>query len=1085
MRNLIFAITAIHCVLLPLSVLHADEDLEFFEKRIRPVLVTKCYECHSSVSSGVKGGLLLDSRMSIRKGGESGPAVVPGKAEESLLYSALTHESFEMPPEEKLSDSIIADFKKWINDGAVDPRDKPPNPSELATQIWEDAFQTRKKLWSFQPLASPLVPTHKGNRWSDLPIDRFILSSLKHEKLRPADRADKYTLARRLSFTLTGLPPSPKLLETYVRDNTDGAWPQLIDALLESPHFGERFARHWMDVVRYTDTYGYEWDIPAKGAWRYRDYLIRAFNSDVPYNQMVREQIAGDLLPSPRFNPDLQIIESHIGPMFYQLGEHRHGDSSEFEGIHQEMLDNKIDAFSKAFQGLTIACARCHDHKIDPISQAEYYALAGTFMSSRWISRTIDMPDRNAEIRTRLQQAKNTLQRAIADVWQTDLENNINVAALDKIQPPQALSVGDINHPWNEIHKFDGEELQAKWLELLNNHKTSDARAKQNNETHFRLIADFSQGPVEGWFTDGQGIEYLTRPGAFTLQQGDQFINALMLPGIATSNLSTKLNGALRSPLASNIDGFFLHALAAGGDFAAHRTVIDNAFLCEKQSFYSNDRYQWKVVNLHKGEPKRRTYAEWATKSSNPNFPPRWGLAREINEEVEKSPHSWFSVSKVYYSQGPTAPQKRLTAFIELLESGSPKSKQEAAALYQKWLSSMVDAWSEGTATNDQIMVLNNLLQTPWITKSASHELLKPLIEKCRELERALHPPRTVNSMADHDPGEDYKLNIRGSYYELGDPVRRGYLRLFNREADETSVFASQQSGRLELANAVASADNPLTARVYVNRVWQWLFGAGIVDTPSNFGKLGSRPSHPELLDWLAAEFIENGWSTKTLIREILRTETWQQSGQADPAAIATDPTNRLLHHFPTRRLEAEAIGDAMLASSGTLNSSLFGAPHNPFRTAEDEMKRLFSGPIDGNRRRMIYTKVTIMEPAKFLATFNTPDPKIPTGLRDITNTPAQALTLLNHPFVVEVASQWGQRILSTDDSEPRSRLERMLTTAYAREISADELGRWEETLFKLSDLRNTDPNDIMNDQQLWADIAHTIFNSKEFIYLR
>lgn len=1062
----------------------SDNNVEFFEKRIRPVLVSKCYECHSSIASEIKGGLTLDSRAGIREGGDSGPAVVPGKLEESLLYSALQHVTFEMPPDEKLSEDILLDFKTWILSGATDPRDKPPNPDQLAHQIWEDAFQQRKSLWSFQPLRKSPPPSVKQNNWSNLPIDLFILTKLHENGLSPATIADKTTLIRRLSYTLTGLPPTPAEFQQFVKNDSPSSWSDAIQYYLSSPHFGERFARHWMDVVRYTDTYGYEWDIPANGSWQYRDYLIRAFNADIPFDQLVREQIAGDLLPEPRINEQLQLIESYIGPMFYQLGEHRHGDSNEFEGIHQEMLDNKVDAFSKAFQAITIACARCHDHKLDPISQKEYYALAGTFMSSRWIRRTVDLPTRNSAVKEQLEVAKAQLRKALLQAWLEDLKTNITVNSLDAIQPESALPIGDINHPWNEIHRLEDNEVATKWEALLESHQSADTEAEKYNEINYTLIADFRQGNVDHWFTDGDGIGTIKQSGDFTVHQGEQFVKSLLLPGIATSHLSKKLNGALRSPLTKDFSGGFLHALTAGGDFAAQRTVIDNAFLCEKQQYYANDRYSWKTLNLYKNED-RRIFFEFTTKTSNPNFPPRWGLGTKLTEQMEHSPESWFSVSKVYMAQGPGSPKRRLTAFIDLLKSGTPNSKSEAALLYRNWLSSMISAWANGTASDDQIQVLNNLLQTPWITKSSFDKRLKPLVDNYRKIESQILPPRTVNSMADHDPGLNYRLNIRGSYYDLGDPIPRGYLRLFADEGQESLPFQSKQSGRLELAEQIASARNPLTARVYVNRIWQWLFGTGIVDTPSNFGALGNRPSHPELLDWLATQFIEDGWSTKRLIESILLTQAWRQSSQVAADAIQKDPSNRYLHHFATRRLESEAIGDAMLAVAGTLDRKMYGAPHNPYRTAEDEMKRLFSGPVDANRRRMIYTKVTIMEPAKFLATFNSPDPKIPTGVRDITNTPAQALSLLNDPFTIEVARQWSEQVIEDHNTNPRTRIEGMLEAAFSRSISTLELSQWETALIKLSDLRDVPEDAIMNNSQLWADIAHTIFNTKEFIYLR
>ena len=326
-----------------------------------------------------------------------------------------------MPPKEKLPNAVIADFVKWVEMGAPDPRDSPPNPNDSARQLWEIQYKERLGWWSLQPIVEPKVPSVQDTKWSDQPIDRFILAKLEDHDLRPAERTTKRTLARRLSFALTGLPPKLNEMQAFIDDEAPRAYETLLDRLFDSPHFGERWARHWMDVVRYTDTYGYEWDMPAKGSWRYRDYLTRAFNSDVPFDQLVREQIAGDLLEEPRINTAERINESLIGPMFYQMGENRHGDSSEFNGIHQEMLDNKIDVFSKAFQAMTIACARCHDHKLDAIEQREYYALAGSFMSSRWVTNTVDLPERNAEVISDLKELKAKLQPLLADLWLEDV----------------------------------------------------------------------------------------------------------------------------------------------------------------------------------------------------------------------------------------------------------------------------------------------------------------------------------------------------------------------------------------------------------------------------------------------------------------------------------------------------------------------------------------------------------------------------------------------------------------------------------------------------------------------------------------
>ncbi|MCA9119104.1 MAG: PSD1 domain-containing protein [Planctomycetaceae bacterium] len=1063
-----------------------DDGVELFEKQIRPTLIKHCYECHSLAAAEPGGGLLLDSRDSIRKGGESGPAVVPYRVADSLLVEAIRHQSLEMPPKKKLDEATIDAFIEWIEDGAVDPRDKPADAKALADEIWEVAYQSRKQWWSFQPLATVVPPAEldrdEFNAWSASPIDRFLLAKLDSQKITPAPKADRATLIRRLAFTLTGLPPVAADIDSFVKDRRADSWEHFVDKYLASEHFGERFARHWMDVVRYSDTYGYEWDVPAKGAWRYRDYLIRAFNTDVPYDQLIREQLAGDLLETPRLNHELGLNESLIGPMFYHLGEHRHGDSLEFEGIHQEMIDNKIDAFSKAFQGITIACARCHDHKLDPISQQEYYALAGVLMSSRWISRTIDLPERNAVTLSKLRSVKAALRERIAEVWRADVASNITPPTLDSIQPPTALPIGDINYPWHHIHKLEGAELGDTWNAVRQQLAVADQEANAFNRANFELLVDFSRGIPDDWNADGVGLEPV-RAGDFQVLRGEDFIQSLFLPGVATSNLSSKLNGALRSPLLHTLDKPFVSIFSAGNDLSAFRRVVDNAFLCEKQKYFANSNYHWTVESTFPGQGRRRIFFEFATKTSNPNFPPRWGLGTKLTDDMIADPNSWFAVNKIYASEKAAPPKKRLSAFLKLLDSGHPRSKSEAAELYRRWLVQLVEAWRDGHATEDEILVLNNLLQTPWVTKSANHPELQTLVDEYRRIESQVEPPRTVNGMVDHDIGMDYALNIRGSYYDLGDTVPRGYLRLIEGEQYQTS--RPEHSGRLRLAGLVADAKNPLTARVYVNRVWHWMFGQGIVDTPDNFGKLGGQPSHPELLDWLANRFIEQGWSTKKLVREILLTQAWQQSGRTSHAAIEADPTNRSLHHFATRRLDAECVGDAMLAVSGRFNPALYGAPHNPFRTAEDETKRLFSGPVEGDGRRMLYTKVTIMEPSKFLATFNQPEPKIPTGRREVADTPTQALTLLNHPFVLNLAKHWGLAVTKDGNTTPEARLEAMLSTAFSRSVESTEINQWTHTLHDFATLRNVTKDDIMANAQLWTDVAHTIFNCKEFIYLK
>ncbi len=498
-------------ILLVAPAVHADERLEFFETRIRPQLVKHCYECHSSAPSKAEGGLKLDSRDVLLAGGESGKVLVSGKPDESLLIEAIRYESLEMPPSGKLPDNVIADFEKWVRDGAVDPRERAASAEDLPASSWQAELAERSKWWSLQPPEDVVPPACDDATWSAEPVDRFIRAALSDAGLSPAKPARANVLLRRLAFVLTGLPPTPKQVESFptkYADHPQQALEELVDELLASPHFGERFARHWMDVVRYTDTYGYEWDIPARGSWEYRDYLIRAFNSDVAFDQLIREQVAGDLLSSPRINDEEGLNESMIGPMFYHMGEHRHGSSLAFNGIHQEMIDNKIDAFSKTFLAMTVACARCHDHKLDAISQADYYALAGVFMTPRWTARPIDSRDKYSQQIEELKQLRAAIQTELGKAWMTNRGPLASGTALRKwaIENRAAIQDAkpeDITWPMRRLLS------DTQWLKSSELSVTASAEA-----TELAVSSDGSVlagGPIPD--RDNYTVTFKTEPG--------------------------------------------------------------------------------------------------------------------------------------------------------------------------------------------------------------------------------------------------------------------------------------------------------------------------------------------------------------------------------------------------------------------------------------------------------------------------------------------------------------------------------------------------------------------------------------------
>ncbi|MFO1003018.1 MAG: DUF1549 domain-containing protein [Planctomycetaceae bacterium] len=721
---------------------------EFFERKIRPLLVRHCYECHSGASNEVKGGLRLDYRDAALKGGDSGPALKVGSPDDSLLISAIRHDGLEMPPGKKLTEAEIQNMKEWIRSGAFDPRDHPPDPKAIATETFEALYQDRRKWWSLQPpiVSEPPQVTwpHVDNQISGNEIDQFILAAMQARHLAPAPRADERTLIRRASFALTGLPPSQEQINVLVSDQQPNSWPRFVDQLLASPHFGERFARHWMDVVRYTDTYGYEWDMPAKGAWRYRDYLIRAFNSDVGFDQLVREQIAGDLLKSPRLNHELGINESLIGPMFYQMGEKRHGDSSEFNGIHQEMLDNKIDAFGKAFLATTISCARCHDHKLDAVSQRDYYAMGGLFMSARWITNTVDLPERNESVRNELKQLKRQLRTELAQGWQTNLQKLTTqfLTTSCGLLPDYPLE-----HPfriWKELRDAEknGKTIQETWQTLLATYREESQRRVAENSGNFITLVDFRDGVPKGWSADGEGTREISPRGDFVVAlSGGQAIESILHGGLCTNSLSPRMNGALRTPWTRSLGPGHLSFEVAGGDFSAQRTVVDNAFLTEKQQYLANATPQWRLVDTL-SSLDRNVYIEFATKTSNPNFPPRVGLGGACSEEQVADPRSWLQISRVVKHTVPFSPKDELTRMLLLLDGDVPQTLDEASSQLRAVLKQSITAWQEERPTDDQIRLLNWMLSSEFLENSA--EANKPdspingIVQSYRELEQKL-----------------------------------------------------------------------------------------------------------------------------------------------------------------------------------------------------------------------------------------------------------------------------------------------------------------------------------------------------------
>ncbi len=1062
-----------------------DADVASFERQVLPIFEKRCFECHSHGRS-IKAGLALDSRSGWEKGGDSGPAVIPGKPDESLLILAVEHadDSLKMPPKEKLTPGEIAVLRDWVRLGAHDPR------KISATGLWEDVYRQRLDWWSLKPVVHSEVPRKADDRWSITDIDRFLLDRMKTAGVSPAPEADRYVLARRLAFVLTGLPLDSTRVNRFVADDESRAYEKLVDELLASPRFGERWARHWMDVVHYSDTHGYEWDVPAKYAWMYRDYLVRAFNRDVPVNRLILEQVAGDSI-DPRIDPQSGFEESIVGPMAMRLGERRHGDNAAVEGVTQEAMANIVDTVSKAFQAKTVACAQCHDHKLDAVEQKDYYAWTGMFMSSRWGVRQADAIDPNVVTIRELDEVKRQLRAEISREWE---RSKPEIAAKLKAIPVDEKAGGVPETVAGFLSRPDTRLITAAEFQAERNRRIAA------NEK-LKLIADFTKAEIpEGWSVEGFGMKHgLTRDGDFVVaEEGEKAIARILPAGRWSHSYSQRLGGVVRGPMIEQGKVSTLSVGFAGGRKASQAFILDHCFHSERMSYPDLPRPGWLTLTAGNFDRlsgpadtmPRRVYLELATKAYNNYFPPRTGYGG-VKPEDEADPRSWFGVTRVYEHAPGAKPLDTLGRFASLFPkatSGETKrTRDELAVEAAESILAAVRRWGEDRCDAEDAILLDEAISAGWLSNAfAADSAIALLLANYREIEKKIMPDRTIGTVEDRFEARDEPVGLRGSYTEFGEIVPRGNARYLRDLLGKAAGAAKDRSsGRKDLALALVDPANPLTARVFVNRVWQWVFGEGLVRTPDDFGHLGERPSHPELLDHLAARFMAEGWSLKRLVREMVRSAAFRQSNAIDSAAVSIDPENRLLHHYPQRRLEAEAIRDTLLFVSGRLDSSLGGPPIDPYRSAEDAAKRLKSGPLDGNGRRSIYQKITLMEPPRFLAIFNQPLPKLTTGKRDRTTVPDQALALLNDPFVHAMAEHWARQVVVEPGDDIAGRCSRMFERALGRPASERETERLVALVRRIARLRNVGESGTMDSVEVWKDLAHAIFNLKEFAYVR
>ncbi|HEY2411863.1 MAG TPA: PSD1 and planctomycete cytochrome C domain-containing protein [Pirellulaceae bacterium] len=1030
---------------------------EFFEKQVRPILAARCLECHSGKAEKAKGGLRLDSRAAAMKGGDTGPAVVPGKSKESLLVDAINYgELYQMPPKGRLPTDEIATLTKWVAMEAPWPEEK--GGASVGGSIAEfDLAKRKAEHWCWQQIKRLNPPVVKDGTWAHDPIDRFILSKLEENGLRPSPPAETRTLIRRTYFDLIGLPPSEEALNDQ--------YEVVIDRLLASPRFGERWARHWLDLVRYAESRGHEFDYDVPNAFEYRDYVIRALNADVPYDQFVVEHVAGDLLPQPRRHTRERFNESIIGTGFWFLGEACHSPV-DIRKDECDRHDNMLDVFSKTFLGLTVACARCHDHKFDAISQRDYYALAGYLQSSSYRL-------------TRFEQSEND-RRVASRLAAIEMEHRPRiVAAIVKSVRPK---VGEL-----------ADELAAR---------NSDVKTKlgvlECDLRGARTIIDYANVRPGDWMTDGPTFgSGPVKAGQIVLSNdGDAPVEVAtyaaarsdepwrdLAPAKTSENDPGRLNSwvragrMLKTPTFTLQSGFVHYLIEGAGNVYA---AVDSHAMINGP--------------LH---------AELAKETGgNSDLPTRWithDLSRYVGQRVhlEFSPKEGEDFRVLMVVEGahrPAAPSIRPNRLLETAMAGS--SRENVRDEVQRLIVATLDALennriADDSQPQDRAAIANWLLSRAAGMDSKDETVVKLhadfVTARDRALEHIQHESRLCMALCDGTAVNEHVL-IRGNHKTVGPIVKRRML-----EAIQEPVASSQEAvgnGRLELARQLIEPTNPLVSRVIVNRVWQHLMGRGIAPSVDNFGVLGEPPTHPELLDYLAAEFVRDGWSIKRLIRRIMLSSTYRQrsgdrergTGDREHGVDAADPQNLLFHRQNLKRLEGEAIRDAMLAVSGRLDTAMFGPSVPIYLTSfmQGRGRPKESGPLDGEGRRSLYVAVRRNFLSPMMAAFDTPAPFTTIGRRNVSNVPAQALILMNDPFVAEQARWWAKNLLADKSASSEGRIRRLYLSAFGREPSTPECSKVIEFL----DSQAKDYGCTADDERVWADCAHVLFNFKEFVFV-
>jgi hypothetical protein len=1007
-----------------------DPQLEFFESRIRPVLVENCYACHNSLGHA-DGGVVLDWRGGILAGGDNGPIVQLNDPAVSKLLAVIKHEieGMEMPQGgAKLPVAAIADIEKWIQSGLADPRQSPPTKEEFDSQTsWEANFARRLDWWSLQPIAPKLpLPESLQESTADADalhypglIDYFINQKLSEANIPKQRRASNYQLVRRLYHHLIGLPPTDIELDTAISEiDKQGTLEPLVDSLLARPEFGEKWARHWMDWLRYADSHGSEGDPPIDNAWYYRDYLIRALNQDVPYDQILREHIAGDLIPDARINQELGFNESSIAIAHWRMVFHGFFPTDALDE-KVRFLDDQINVFSKAFLGLTVSCARCHDHKFDPISQEDYYALYAVFNQCRPSRIVIDSTERQTVHTHKLQSIKQDIRDQLCKLWLGDKEGLVQ-RLLDPMEKPDKRKQPFLQKA-ADSDSMNSDSIQRTW-DLRKDEETSD------------------------WIASGVGLctthdrkPMVSSSGEFRIAvEGDSILSEILPRGVYSGLLSDKHAARLTSIDVKIEPGQQIWALVRGGGEATLRAVVQDYPRMGGIYPFLKPSSQWRWERLD--------MSYWEGDLAHIEIAHALDTAMPVSDRQR----SWFGIREIALTTSNSPPRSKSGGTGGLTELLQVVKDFDNATMVAEGILKVVMAWKDGTLSDAQAILLDELVTANILQNKASEltgkesQRILQLVAEYRKLEADIPVPIRVPSIEEARERKQ-QLYVRGDHKSPAQEVPPRFLSALN------VPDLVQDFNRLRLVEEMLRRENPLTHRVIVNRVWHHLFGRGLVPTPDNFGRLGELPTHTALLDALVVAFRSQNTSLKSLIKQMVLSETWQADSVPTAEAAALDPDNRLWSHAMLRRLSAEGIRDSLLRVSGELSLQRFGP------TVSGE-----------SNRRGLYVRVQRNSLDPFLRAFDFPEPFATVGRRDSTNVPAQSLALMNDPQITRLANAWAKRLLEGPeyaDLSTRDRIAKMFVIALSRTpepIELDILDRYREESLQELELQSAQTKKIL-----------------------